>query len=276
MKFAFLTLDFRRFPLSFAFECASRYGFDGIEIWGGRPHAYAPDVDGEKIAEIRALQKKYGLEIPMFCPDGLNQNKRLTVADGKERADALRFVKQNIDVAAQLECPRVLVVADHPGYGLDSAEVWKIFCENIQELADYAKGTGVRITVEPLTPMESPVIARTDDCVRLLRDVGRDNVHFMMDIVPPVIAYEPFSDYFTKLGAKMDYIHICNNDGVTDAHLRLENGLIPIEDMFRVFKNWNYSDYISAELYSEVYHDPELMLANTARVLHAVREAVGI
>ncbi len=276
MKFAFLTLDFRRFPLSFAFECAKRYGFDGIEIWGGRPHAYAPDADADKIAEIKALQKKYRLEIPMFCPDGLNQNKRLTVKDPKERADALGFVKKNIDVAAQIECPRVLVVPDHPGYGLDSEEVWRVFCENIAELADYAEGTGVRITVEPLTPMESPVVTRADDCVRLARDVKRDNVHFMMDIVPPCIAYEPFGDYFTKLGDKMDYIHICNNDGVTDAHLRLENGVIPIEDMFTVFKNHGYDDYVSAELYSEVYHDPELMLANTARVLSAVRENVGI
>ena len=276
MKFAFLTLDFRRFPLEFSFQCAARYGFEGIEIWGGRPHAYAPDVDADKIAEIKALQKKYGLEIPMFCPDALNQNKRLTVPDPKERADALQFLKKNIDVAAALECPRILIVPDHPGYGVDWKIVWKTFCENIQELADYAKGTGVRITVEPLTAQESPVITRTDDSVRLIRDTDRENVHFMMDIVPPVNGYEPFSDYFTKLGDRFDYIHICNNDGVTDAHTRLENGIIPIEDMFTVLKNWGYEDYCSAELYTEIYHDPELMLANTARVLSGIRERVGI
>ena len=276
MKFAFLTLDFRRFDLEFAFQCANRYGFEGLEIWGGRPHAYAYDMDAERIAQINKWKKQYNLEIPMFVPDALNQNKRLTVPDKNERADALAFVKKSIDVASAIESPRILVVADHPGYSIDFATAWEVFCENINELADYAKDKGVRITVEPLTPMECAMIARVDDCVRLVDALKRDDVHFMMDIVPPVIAYEPFSNYFSKLGKKMDYIHICNNDGVTDAHVRLESGVIPIEDMFTVFKNWGYEDYVSAELYSEVYHDPELMLANTARVLAGIRERLSI
>ncbi|MCI8464411.1 MAG: TIM barrel protein [Lachnospiraceae bacterium] len=276
MKFAFLTLDFRRFPLEFAFQCAAKYGFDGIEIWGGRPHAFPEDMTRERLNEINSWKKKYHLEIPMFCLDGLNQNRRLTSLDEKERQEAIAHAKKGVNAASALEAPRILVVPDHPGYNLDADVVWKAFCDSITELADYALDKGVRITVEPLTPMESPVITTSDHCVRLMRDVKRENVHFMMDIVPPTIAYEPFSDYFTKLGERMDYIHICNNDGRTDAHTRLDEGIIPLEDMFRVFKNWGYKDYVSAELYSEVYREPEMMLANTVRVLNGIRERVGI
>ncbi len=45
-----------------------------------------------------------------------------------------------------------------------------------------------------------------------------------MDVVPPHITYEPYSSYFDKLGNKMNYIHICNNDGKKDVHLRLDYG----------------------------------------------------
>ncbi|MCD2493744.1 TIM barrel protein [Lacrimispora sp. NSJ-141] len=276
MKFAFLTLDFRRFPLEFAFQCAGRYGFDGIEVWGGRPHAYPDDMTKERLDEINSWKKKYHLEIPMFCPDGLNQNKRLTSLNEKERTEAVEYIQKGIDVAEALEAPRILVVPDHPGYGLDPEEVWQAFCDSLVQLADYAEGKGVRITVEPLTPMESPVVTTSDHCVRLLKDVENENVNFMMDVVPPAIAYEPFSEYFKKLGNRMDYIHICNNDGRTDAHMKLDEGVLPIEDMFTVFKNWEYKDYVSAELYSELYWNPEMMLANTVRIINGIRERVGI
>ena len=35
--------------------------------------------------------------------------------------------------------------------------------------------------------------------------------------------------YFDKLKDRMNYIHICNNDGMTDAHKRLDEGIIPIK-----------------------------------------------
>lgn len=277
MKFAFISLDFRRFPLEFCFSCANYYGFDGVEIWAGRPHAYPTDMTDEKLKEICNWKKKYGIEVPMFVPDALNANLRLTSINEKERIESVNHIKKHVDIAARLECPRLLVVADHPGYNQDREKVWSSFVDSIRQLTDYAKGTGVHITVEPLTSMESPIVCKTDDCVRLLKDVNCSDLHFMMDVVPPTVEFEPFSDYFTKIGDSMDYIHICNTDAsVSDAHTRLENGIIPIEDMFAVFKHWGYDDYISTEIYSEGYRDPEILLANSSRIIKGIRERTGI
>ena len=65
MKFGCFSLDYRRFPLERAFRDAQRLGFDGVEIWGGRPHAYPFDLDAAEIQGILDLQKRYGLEVPM-------------------------------------------------------------------------------------------------------------------------------------------------------------------------------------------------------------------
>ena len=43
MKFCMFTSGYMRDPLEKAFRDAAELGYDGIEIWGGRPHAYAPD-----------------------------------------------------------------------------------------------------------------------------------------------------------------------------------------------------------------------------------------
>ena len=140
----------------------------------------------------------------------------------------------------------------------------------------YAKEHSVILVIESLTPMESPIITTSDDCAEAIEDIGLDNIEAMMDVVPPCIAYEPLSSYFDKLGNKVNYIHLCNNDRKTDAHLRLDTGELPVEDMVRVFKEHGYEGYVTVELYSECYRDPELLLANSARVLDRIRQELNI
>ena len=98
----------------------------------------------------------------------------------------------------------------------------------------------------------------------------------MMDIVPPTIVKEPISKYFEMLGDRLNYIHLCNNDGTTDAHLRLDTGVLPVADVINVIHKRGYEGYVTTELYSEMYFDPELMLSNTARNLRHIAEELGL
>ena len=267
MKFGCFSLDFRRLPLETAFAAAERYGFDGLELWGGRPHACPWDVTAEFAAQIRRWKQQYHVEIPMYTPNAIGLPYNLCSMDPAEQQDALAYFRKAIDGCAAMEIPRMLLVADHPGYAVRRRVVWGRFVENLQELGRYAADKGVILVIEPLTPMESPVITTADDCADVLDDIGLPNVEAMLDVVPPRIAYEPLSSYFTKLGGRMHYIHLCNNDGRTDAHTRLEDGELPVEDMLQLFRDYRFDGYVTVELYSENYRDPELMLANTARLL---------
>lgn len=145
-----------------------------------------------------------------------------------------------------------------------------------RRICSYAHGKNIQIVIEPLTPTESPVVTTVDDCVGLIEDVGDECLYAMLDIVPPTIVKEPLSKYFDMLGDRLSYIHICNNDGVTDAHLRLEGGVIPIADVLNVFKHHGWRGYVTSELYTEGYSDPELMVSNTARTLAAIRRELEI
>ena len=98
----------------------------------------------------------------------------------------------------------------------------------------------------------------------------------MMDVVPPHIVCEPYSAYFEKLGGRMNYIHLCNNDGRTDAHLRLDTGELPVADMLKVFRAYGFEGYVTVELYSECYKDPELLLANASRILGQIRRDLNV
>ena len=61
MKFSFLTYQFCRFGLEHSFKMAQEYGFEGVEVWGGRPHAYAHDMGREEIQAILGWKKQYGV-----------------------------------------------------------------------------------------------------------------------------------------------------------------------------------------------------------------------
>ena len=44
MKIALFTGGYSNYPLERAFQAAAKYGYDGIELGGFRPHAHAPDL----------------------------------------------------------------------------------------------------------------------------------------------------------------------------------------------------------------------------------------
>ena len=267
MKYAIMSLDYKRYPLEYCFKLANRYGFDGLEIFGSRLHLYPDDLTSEKAKEILSFKKKYNIAVPMYTPNALNLPVCICSTLHKEREDGVKYYKKAIDVAESIEAGGVLVVADHPGHFYNRPQVWEYLVESLVEICDYSSGKGIQITIEPLTPLESPMITTSQDCLALINQVQHPNLFAMMDIVPAVIMHEPFSSYFHNLGEKLNYIHICNTDGITDAHLTLDHGILDITDVLTVINHQDYQGYLTTELYSESVNDPEMLAANTSRIL---------
>ena len=81
-----------------------------------------------------------------------------------------------------------------------------------------------------------------------------------------------------KLGEKMDYLHLCNNDGVTEVHTPLDdpNGVLPLKDFFRVIKRYGYNGWASIELLAPYFREPEMYLAGSIKYLESILDEVGI
>ena len=278
MRFSFLTYQFCRFPLEYSFKMAKEYGFEGVEVWGARPHAYAYDVDKEYIGNINEWKKKYGVEISMFTPEILAYPYSFTSRMAKERKETLDYLIKSVEVAAAIGTDKMQITAPHPGYGINRKEVWSNLVENVAALAKRGEEVGVDIIIESLSPSEGNLITTADDLLDLFEEVGSPALKSMIDVVPPIIANEPFSEYFDKLKDKMVYIHICNSDGVTEFHMQLDDprGVIPITDMFTVFQRKEYKGWCSLELLAPYFKDPELYLAQAARVINTVCKELNI
>ena len=68
-QFALGSFHYIRYPFSFFLDSAVRLGMKNIEIWGVAPHVYADDLDGPRLAALRAQIEQRGLNPACFCPE---------------------------------------------------------------------------------------------------------------------------------------------------------------------------------------------------------------
>lgn len=276
IKFSFLTYLFCRFPLEKCFELAQKYNFDGIELWGGRPHAYAYDMTPERISHIRSLVEQFQMPVSMYTPEILAYPYSLTSGLKAEYDDTISYLKKSIDVASALESSYMQITCPHPGYGVERDKIYKQLLDALAILAPYACNHNVTLLMEALSPSEGNLLTTASDLKKLIQDVDNPGLKAMLDVVPPVIANEPVSEYFELLGADNCYIHICNSDGKTEFHALLDDGVIPIADLFQIFYNYNYNGWCSLELLAPYFKDPELYLAQSARLLQKFKNTQTI
>lgn len=278
MKFAFLSYQFSRYPLEYCFQMAKEYGFQGVEVWGARPHAYAYDMDNQRIRQILDWKKEYGVEVSMFTPEILAYPYNLVSADAKEREETVAYLERSLEVARGIGTDKMQITIKHPGYGRSRKEIWNVMEDSLNRLCRKAEREDVDIILESLSPSEGNVITCADDIVQIQERVQSKSLCSMIDVVPPFIANEPYSEYFDKLGATMKYVHICNSDGKTEFHMQLNDsaGQIPLIDFFRILKRNKYDGWCSTELLAPYFRDPELYLSESMRAIKDICMKAGI
>lgn len=278
MKFSFLTYQFARYPLEVCFQMANAYGFEGVEIWGARPHAYAWDMEDRDIRQVLDWKKQYGIEVSMYTPELLAYPYNLVSISEKERRETIAYLKRSVEVAAAIGTDNMQVTIKHPGYGRSRRDVWGLLEDGLGEVCEKAQKEHVDIILESLTPSEGNVITCVDDIVEIQTRIGSPALCTMIDVVPPFIANEPYTEYFDKLDGTMKYVHICNSDGKTEFHSQLNDpaGAIPLYDFFGILRRRGYDGWCSLELLAPYFRDPELYLSEAAGTIHDICEKLQI
>lgn len=273
MKISFFTNSLHRWPIEKSFEVASRFGYDGIEIWGGRPHAYAPDMRMEDIQKIRDLSAKYNLPIVSFEPE----MACLLWRDERWLKESMEYFHQCIDLCKALDCPYMIMAALQCSYEYSTDEDWEQFIRCMKQLAAYSESIdGVTMILETVTPWEGNILIRSDDVSRALKQIDSPKVKAMLDLAAPLTVGEPSSNYFERLGKDLVHVHLVDCKKDVEDHLILGDGELPIEEVLSMLDFYGYEGYCSVELFDEYRTEPILFNQRAIRVIRQTLENVGL
>lgn len=276
LKVGMFTSGYQRNPLEHCFMDAKEYGYDYIELWGGRPHAYAPDLKAGDINEVRRLIEKYEMPVLGYTPEHNAYPYNYMIGSEAQRRDAVDYLKLSLEMAKEMGAEFVLTSPANGGYLATYDQLWSRLEKNIQELGDYAAKLEIKLVVEALTPYESNFFTRANDLVELFRRVDNPYVVGMCDIVPPFVQHESIMAYFDKLGNKMDHMHIIDGENGSDTHMIPGEGNIPIKEMLYEMKRIGYDKTSTLELVTNYINEPRFYAKRAIDNMRELMAEAGI
>ena len=155
MKLGMFTCGWQRWPLERAFSGARRLGYDYIELWGGRPHAFAPDLKRGGLREVLALEEKYQMPVAVYTPEHNAYPYNYMLGDRQQWEDCMAYLELCLEMGKALGAEYTLISVGHGGYGASRQALWNRLLESLRRLADAAERLGHKIVLESLTCYES-------------------------------------------------------------------------------------------------------------------------
>lgn len=231
------------------FEQIEEVGFDLAEL--ADSHVRPADLEPSRRDEFLSIAKSHGVRIP-----SVHLQRQSVIWPGREEQN-LAYAHRTIDAAAEwgmdvfstgLHQPFNEAQRDALWFWTvqgpkdpDDPEVWKAAVTRLRELGRHAAEVGLQMSLEMY---EDTYVGTADSAVRLIEDIGLDNVGINPDIANLIRLHRPIEDWremFAKTLPYTNYWHVKNytrdeaGDGswATSVPTSMELGLINYRQVVR-------------------------------------------
>jgi len=275
MKLGAVTSVLYQYAIQDAIPLIARAGYDGVDIWGGRPHVYRKDLAAAELKQLRQIIADHGMGISSFMPAFYRYPHSLSNPNPKVREDTNEYMRECIDNAAILGAPTVLVVPDLTLRGQMRADALNRLIENIDIAAQYAAHyDGLKLGIEILYYDETDMVNYADDALAIINQLGHENIGVVLDTGALNLSKERPEEIFAKLGSSVLQIHVNDNAGTgKQQNLIPGEGNYDFQGLIAFLKAQGYQGFLSAELSREYSDDPEPALRTTAKRMRAWMDA---
>jgi protein FrlC len=267
MKLGTATSVLHYYAIQDAVALVAEAGYDGVDIWGGRPHVYRHDWSTQELNALREQMAASGLAASSFMPAFYRYPHSLSSPNATVRRDSIDYMRVCIDNAAILGAKIVLVVPDHSLHGQTPQESRKRMTESVGEVALYAKQYDLKLGLEILWLDETDLITTSDEALGIIDELGAENLGVVLDSGALHISKEPLPEMLAKLGERFLQIHVSDHHGLKQQNLIPGEGTYDFAGMMRVLVDRGYTGFISAELSREYADEPLKALRTTAQRL---------
>jgi len=248
MKVSTATSVLVNYPLSSAIDKVISIGFDGVDIWCGRPHLFRRDYSQDTVSALGEKLRKSGLTIVSVMPAFYRYPFSLSSPIEPIRLDSISYMTDCIDNAVLVGADNVLVVPISRLFDQTPADARRIFIKSLEEISDYAEQKRIRLGLEVLNPQLSNFMSKSQHAVDIISDLKSDNFGIVLDTGHVNLSEESFETALDVVGDRLINIHINDNNGVD------QTNSIPGEFSFDFYalndtlKKYGYNGFLSLEL----------------------------
>ncbi len=265
MKLAVVSSVFANYTLEDVLPIVARAGYEGIDLWGGRPHVFRSDLGPSRLRALRRQAADLGLEIASVIPAFYRYPFSLTTNDDRIRQDSLDYLRESIDNAVQLGATSVLTVPGRSLHGQGREDAWARMSDSLSTVADFGAAAGVRIGVEAVNHYVSDLVVNAADALRLIRPLGRDNLGVVLDSGHIHLAGQDGVEEVHSLGPLLYQVHLNDNDGNKHQGLVPGDGTFDYRPLLRTLSETRFAGFLSVELSWDYSVDPEPHVTSAAK-----------
>lgn len=249
-----LGLLFTELPWWQRFTAAADAGFYRVEFpWP----PLAPD-------EVMRLVRAAGVRVALLNMDagdlaagerGYGNDPRLT----ERWRDQLR---RALDLANEIGCPLVNVLAGRRLSGLDEADQLRCLTDNIRWAAELAGRYGRTIVIEPINDRDIPgyLLPRVEDVLAILDELGHSSVKLQLDTYHVAAMGDDVTSSVAAAGARLGHIQLADYPGRHEPG----TGELDIDALFATLSASGYHGGLGLE-YEPTVPSPASLRAVTAR-----------
>ena len=216
-------------------ELLSELGFKTVDI--------CPSMQKSKKAKS-ALK---ALELDITCLSISHEAPKSSTFDSedKKRVDPLvAHTSAAQDHASDIGAGWTYVV---PGPPVDDRTITR-YADRYSVLAERGQTLGLKVCIEHFPGTVFPTVAATLD---FIKDVNHPNLYLLFDIGHAQMTNEDPVKVLPRVGDRLGYVHLDDNDGVDDLHLALTDGVQASESLeifFNVLEDLDYNGPVSLEM----------------------------
>jgi len=147
---------------------------------------------------------------------------------------------------------------------------WEALVNGISKCNELAKSAGLLLCLEPRV---GEIISNTDAMMRLMDAVNDENLGAVLDTGHQHAQKEILPLSVEKLGKRIFYLHVSDNNGLTNEHLALGKGTIDWEGFFTALKRYQFNGYVAIDVgnvpdIDRAYVESRIFLENLASRLN--------
>ncbi|MBS7656791.1 sugar phosphate isomerase/epimerase [Candidatus Bathyarchaeota archaeon] len=242
LKLGFSTVIYENSGLSHQqiVEKAAFLGYQGIEL---NFKEWPTDF---KVDSIKNSLQEYGIEVAAIGTRHMyvTHNLYLTSPKLKVRRKSFEYLTECMKIADELNCNVVQAGWAFQGSILEASynDAWKIAVNSLKDVSNLCRRYNKIFVVEFACKQNAQLLNTVDETLRMLDEVGEDNVFVMIDIYHVQQENYPLGKCVHKANKKLAYVHLADNERLPPG-----KGIINFKEFISALKEIHYNGYLIME-----------------------------